>query len=428
MLGAAAVAALAALGWAFAPRPVAVEVARAQTGRFEASIEEEGRTRIRDSYTVSAPVAGRLSRITLREGDPVAAGQVLAWLSPQMPSMQDARSLAEAQARLRATDAAVAVARAQLERSRVDLVQARQKLGRSGQLARAGFVAGSALEDDRLAVEAAQRELEAANGQLEMAQHERAQAAAALRPATMTMTMATAIAPAKGEASGAASARFSDPAGRGNPGRDREDAIGGPPLALRAPVEGVVLKVNQGSESTVTAGSAVLAIGDPRRMEVLVQMLTTDAVRALPGTAAVIEGWGGPPVAAKVRRVEPAAFTKVSALGVEEQRVNVLLDVVTVPDAWRHMGDGFRVLARVITASADGVVLVPVGALFPRPEGGMAVYRLTEDGRAHLQPVELGGRNARVGWVTSGLAAGQRVIVYPPAGVADGGRVRERSP
>ncbi len=426
MLGAAAVAALAALGWAFAPRPVAVEVARAQTGRFEASIEEEGRTRIRDSYTVSGPVAGRLSRITLREGDPVAAGQVLAWLSPQMPSMQDARSLAEAQARLRATDAAVAVARAQLERSRVGLVQARQKLGRSEQLARAGFVAGSALEDDRLAVEAAQRELEAANGQLEMAQHERAQAAAALRP--VTLTMATAIAPAKGETSAAASARSSDPAGRGNPGRDHEDATGGPPLALRAPVEGVVLKVNQGSESTVTAGSAVLAIGDPRRMEVLVQMLTTDAVRALPGTAAVIEGWGGPPVAAKVRRVEPAAFTKVSALGVEEQRVNVLLDVVALPEAWRHMGDGFRVLARVITASADGVVLVPVGALFPRPEGGMAVYRLTEDGRAHLQPVELGGRNARVGWVTSGLAAGQRVIVYPPAGVADGGRVRERSP
>lgn len=249
-----------------------------------------------------------------------------------------------------------------------------------------------ALDDDRLAVDAAQRERDTAASQREVARQERAQAAAALQPPG-----------AAGGKSGAA------------------------PLVLRAPADGVVLKVPQPSEASVAAGAVVMTLGDTRQMEILAQLLTTDAVQAQAGGAAVIEGWGGPPLLARVRRVEPAAFTKVSALGVEEQRVNVLLEMTPTPDAWKRMGDGFRVLVRVVTTSADGVLLVPIGALFPRPEGGMAVYRL-DGGRARLQPVELGGRNSRVGWVKSGLSAGQRVIVYPPAGVNDDGRVTERSP
>lgn len=393
-----AVAAVAALAWAFAPRPVGVETARVDKGRFEQAIEEDGRTRVRDAYTVSAPVMGRLARITLREGDTVRAGQPVAVLTPAMPSLQDDRSVREAQARLKAAQAGEAVARSRVEAARVALEQARVQLARSEQLAREGFLGAASLDHDRLALQAAQRELEAALGQQDVAAQERAQAAATLQP------VSAASAGTAGTGSGA-----------------------GRPVVLRAPVDGVVLRVTRTSEATVPAGTALVEIGDPERMEVLAELLTTDAVQAVPGTAAVVEGWGGPPVPAKVRRVEPAAFKKVSALGIEEQRVNVLLDVDTPPPEWRRMGDGFRVTVRVVTVAADDAVQVPVGALFPRPEGGMAVYRY-EDGRARLQPVTLGGRNARVGWVREGLAPGQTVITYPPPAVADGGRVEERRP
>lgn len=390
-LAVSAVAAVAGLTWAFAPRPVRVETAVVEKGRFEQSIEEDGRTRVRDPYTLSTPVAARLLRVTLREGDAVKAGQVVAMLSPVMPSLQDERSVREAQARLKAADAGVAVARARAEGSRAALALARTQLARSERLAREGFTANASLDQDRLRLETAQREFEAAVGQQEVAAQERAQAAAALQPLS------------------------------------RDGAGAGHPVLLRAPVDGVVLRVARTSEGTLAAGSAVMDIGDPGRMEVLAELLTSDAVQARPGTPAVIEGWGGPAVPARVRLVEPAAFKKVSALGVEEQRVNVLLDVETPPAEWRRMGDGFRVVARIITTTAEDATLVPVGALFPRPEGGMAVYRF-QDGRARLQAVELGGRNARSGWVRSGLKPGDQVITYPPPAVTDGARVAQRKP
>ena len=189
---------------------------------------------------------------------------------------------------------------------------------------------------------------------------------------------------------------------------------------------GVVLKVTQPSEATLPAGTALLDVGDPRQMEVLSELLTTDAVQAQPGRRVVIERWGGPPVEGQVRRVEPAAFTKVSALGIEEQRVNVLIDVTGPPEQWQAMGDGFRVVVRVITASVDPALLVPVGALFPHGQS-MAVYVL-EGNRARLQPVDVGGRNDTHAWVRSGLATGQTVIVYPPSTVANGKRVKTRAP
>jgi HlyD family secretion protein len=195
---------------------------------------------------------------------------------------------------------------------------------------------------------------------------------------------------------------------------------------VRSPVAGVVLKVAQPSEATIPAGAALLDIGDPGRMEVVSELLTADAVQAQPGRRVVIERWGGPPAEGRVRLVEPAAFTKVSALGIEEQRVNVVIDVPDPPPAWRGMGDGFRVGVRIITASVDQAVLAPVGALFPHA-GGFAVYRL--DGRkARLQPVDVADRNATVAWVRSGLTPGQSVIVYPAAAVADGRAVKVRAP
>lgn len=385
---AAAAAAAAALAWAFSPRPIDVEVAAVTTGTFEEAIEEDGQTRLKDRYTISAPVASRLARITLREGDAVAAGDVVAVLTPVMSSMVDDRSAREAAARLRAASAGIERAAARVERARVALEEARLDLQRSEKLASDGFVSAARLDSARLALTAARRELDTASAEREVAVHERALAAAALHPA-----------------------------GAGVDGR---------PLAVRSPVSGVVLKLALQSESTIAPGAALLDVGDPARMEVVAELLTTDAVQARPGTRTVIERWGGPPVEGRVRRVEPGAFTKVSALGIEEQRVKVLVDIVDPPAVWSRLGDAFRVTVRVITKSADHALLVPVGAIFPHQEH-FAVYRL-EGSRARLQPVELGGRNGTFAWVRKGLSAGQDVIVYPPSSIVDGKRVKVRKP
>ena len=382
-------AAVAALAWAFAPRPVEVEVAAVRQGRFEQAIEEDGRTRLKQRYTISAPVAARLERISLREGDSVSAGDVVAQLTPVMSSMVDERSIREARARLQGASAAVDRGAARIARARIAVQQAQVEVQRTEKLAAEGFLPGSRLDSDRLALAAAQRELEVAIAEHDVAVHEQQQAATLLQPPGVT------------------------------------DARSGS-LKVRSPVAGVVLKVAQPSEATLPAGTALLDVGDPRQMEVLSELLTTDAVQAQPGRRAVIERWGGPAVEGRVRRVEPAAFTKVSALGIEEQRVNVLIDVTSPPEQWQAMGDGFRVVVRVITASVDPALLLPVGALFPHGQS-MAVYVL--DGkRARLQPVEIGGRNGTDAWVRSGLVADQTVIVYPPSAVADGKRVKTRAP
>jgi HlyD family secretion protein len=388
IVAAVIITALAALAWAFSPRPVEVETAVVERGHFEQSIEEDGRTRLKDRYTISSPVAARLARITLREGDRVAAGDAVAVLSPLMSAMVDERSSREARARLEAARANVTMAGARLERARVARQEADLELQRNEKLAREGFVSTSRLDSARLAVDGARREYEAAAAARDAAKHESDQAAAVLQPATSAT---------------------------------------GRPFVLRSPVAGVVLRVPLQSEGTVAPGTALLDVGEPSRMEVIAQLLTTDAVQAAPGTRAMIERWGGPPVQGRVVQVEPAAFTKISALGIEEQRVNVVIDIHKPPEEWRSMGDGFRVTVRVITASIDNAVLVPVGGLFPYADGGMAVYRLDE-GHARLQPIQLAGRNGSVGSVTAGLQPGQTVVVYPPPALADGKRVRIRKP
>lgn len=387
--GAGAAAIVALLAWAFAPRPVAVEAGVVQAGRFEQGIEEDGRTRLRDRYSVSAPVAARLTRIVLREGDRVRAGDTVAVLLPVMSSMIDDRTAREAAARHAAASAGVQRAGARVDRARIAVEEAQLELHRMEKLAREGFLSASRLDSARLGLSAVQREQEAARAEREVALQERAQAAAVLQP----------------------------------PG----PVQAGQPLAVRSPVDGVVLKVAQPSEATLPAGAALLDIGDPARMEVVAELLTTDAVQAQPGRRAVIERWGGPPVQGRVRRVEPAAFTKVSALGIEEQRVKVLIDLESPPAGWQVVGDGFRVTVRIITQSVDQAVLAPVGALFPFADGGMAVYRI--DGkRARLQPVEVAGRNGSDAWIQSGLQPGQSVVVYPPPTVNEGRRVQVRKP
>jgi HlyD family secretion protein len=210
------------------------------------------------------------------------------------------------------------------------------------------------------------------------------------------------------------------------------DRSGARAFALRAPTAGRVLRVAQTSETTVALGTPLLELGDTRSLEVVAELLTADALQAKPGSRVLIERWGGDEVLqGRVRRVEPAAFTKVSALGVEEQRVKVLIDIDSAPEQWRALGDGFRVGVRIVTMAVDNALKVPVSAVFPVPDresgmqGGMAVFTVEHD-RARITPVQVGARNGAHAWVQHGLTPGGTVIVYPPSSVKDGVRVKAR--
>lgn len=390
---AAALAAVALLAWAFAPRPVEVETAVVTQGHFESGIDEDGKTRLRDRYVVSAPLAGVLSRISLREGDAVDADAIVATLRPTLSPMVDERTLREQQAHLEMAQAQVDRATARAEGAKVALLQAKNEAQRSEQLARQGFVSATKLESDRLAVQAAQKDLDAAAEERHVAGHEVEQARAALSAVR---------------------------------GTDRRG------FALRAPIRGRVLRVAQSSEAAVALGTPVIEVGDTARLEVVAELLTTDALKTRPGARVRIERWGGStPLEGRVRGVEPAAFTKVSALGVEEQRVKVLIDLTSAPQEWQALGDGFRVSVHIITLSQDQAVQVPVSAVFPLPDregearSRMAVFML-DGSRARMVPVTVGARNGTHTWLQAGLQPGAAVIVYPPATLADGARVKPR--
>lgn len=388
-LAGSSIAALLALAWAFAPRPLEVETATVIEGLFEATVDDDARTRLHDRYVVSAPLAGRLNRIALREGDGVAAGDVVATLTPALSPLLDERSLGEQRARLAAAQAGVERASARVEGANVAVLQARNEARRSEELARQGFVAATKLEADRLGLLAAQKEHDAAQAERHVATHEVQQARAALAAVQ-----------------------------RG----------GGPAFAVRAPVAGRVLRVLQASEGSVALGTPLLELGDTGRMDVVAELLTTEAVRIKPGQPVHIERWGGPgELQGRVRLVEPGAFTKVSALGVEEQRVRVLMDLTSPPEQWRSLGDAYRVGVRVVVVSEPRARQVPLAAVFPRTDAsGMAVFVL-DGSRARLQPVDVVARSSTHAWVRGPQpAAGTPVIIYPPAAVVDSARVKPR--
>lgn len=388
---------LALLAWAFAPRPLEVETASAVIGPFEQTVDEDARTRLVERYVVSTPLAGQLQRLTLREGDAVEAGAVVATLLPAASPMLDARTRSELQARAGAAEAGVAQAASRIAAARVALERARVEQQRSEQLAAQGFVAPTKIDADRLAVRAAASDLQAATEGEHVARHELEQARAALG--------------AYGAAAG---------------GR----ATGG--FALRSPIAGRVLKCHVSSEAPLAAGAPVLEVGDTAKLEIVAELLTTDALAARPGAPVRVERWGGPGVLeARVARIEPAAFTKVSALGVEEQRVLAVIELTSPRERWAALGDGFRVAVRIVTRSEPKVLKLPVSAVFPRPgtvaagEAAHAVF-VIDGGRARLQPVTLAARNGQEAWIAGGLADGATVVVYPPAGLADGARVKAR--
>lgn len=377
----------ALLALAFRPGATPVDVAEVSRGPLTVTIRDEARTRARELYLISAPVAGRLLRVGNRAGEAVEAGAVIAVVQPAPPLFLDERSRRESEAAVRAAEAALALARAELEQADSRLAWAQAEAQRAETLFASAVVSRSALDRARLEL----RTAAAARGQ--------ARAGVNVRQANLET----------------ARARLADPAPGGTSART---------VPIRAPASGRVLRVLQESEAVVAQGAPVMEIGDPADIEVVAELLSSDAARVSVGAPVVIDSWGGEPLRGRVRRIEPAGFLKVSALGVEEQRVNVIIDPVDPPPAWRAVGHGYRVEAAVAVWSADSVLRVPVGSLF-REGGRWAVFQV-EGGRARLTPVQIGQSDGEVAEVRSGLGAGQRIVVYPGQAVSDGGRVRPR--
>jgi HlyD family secretion protein len=386
-LGGIAVAALVA--WTLRPQPVAVEVAAASPGTFEQTIVEDGKTRVRERYVVSAPLAGQVARIALKPGDRVEEGQVVAVLTPAMPAFLDARAESEIVERVGAAEAQRLRAHAEQLKAQAQLQQATLDRDRASRLAREGFVSASAREQAELTLRTAERAVDAAAFAEHAAQHDEAQARAAL-------------ARYRGESSGTGS----------SPGR----------WHVRSPVGGSVLKVAQESEGVVTIGAPLVEIGNPRSLEAVVDVLSQESVNVLPGMEARLQlGPDVPPLAGRVRTVEPEGFTKVSALGIEEQRVNVIVDFVEPLERVRTIGDGFRVDASIVTFRVNEAVKVPVGALF-RTGPQWSVF-VAQGNRARLTSVTVGRRNATEAVIDSGIAAGDEVVVYPSEALRDGDRI-----
>lgn len=386
----AGLAILAGLGWlVFRPAPVRVELGTVERGRLVVTVDEEGETRVRDRFVVAAPIAGRVARLVLEPGDPVQTGTVVARMHP-LPL--DPRSQAEATARLEAAQAAVREADARVDNARAAQAQAARSAARSRQLGRSGTIGQEELELSELDATLRQKELEAAEFAARAARYNLEAARAAL------------MAPG-GDGSQALVAACES----GEPGC----------IELRSPVDGRVLRVPEKSERVVAAGTPLLELGDPRALEIVVDLLSTDAVKVRPGAPMWVEDWGGAAaLAARVRRVEPSGYTKLSALGVEEQRVDVVGDFT---DGSGGLGDGYRIEARIVVAEADDVLLVPSSALFRR--GGAWHVFAVAGGRATLRAVEVGRGTPQQSEVLAGLAAGDVVVLHPSDRVADGVRV-----
>ena len=387
-VGLLALAALAVL--AFRPAPVPVETARVERGDVSVTIDEEGETRVRDRFVITAPIDGRVARIALHAGDTVEQGTVVARMNP-LPL--DPRRRAEAAAQLDAAEAARREAEARVERAQAAYEQARRSADRARRLGAVGTIGKEERELSELNETATQKELDASRF--------------AAQAAAFTLEAARAALLAPGSEGGTAWVRACEHEGEGC-------------LELRSPVAGVVLRVPQESERVVSLGTPLLELGDPTALEIVVDVLSTDAVKVPPGAVARLDQWGGADaLTARVRLVEPSGFTKVSALGVEEQRVNVIADFVTPPGP---IADGYRVEVHIVVWEGSDVLKVPTSALFRR-QGAWCVF-VVDSGRARRRQVEVGQRSATDAQVLGGLEAGETVIVHPSDQVDDGVRVR----
>ena len=381
---------VAAIVWGFMPRPILVETAVVKRGPLQVSVEEEGKTRVIDRFVVSAPVDGFARRLDADVGDIVKRGATLLLLDPLRSTVLDPRSRAEAQARVAAAEASLKRAQKDVEAADAEARRLETQHKRARELHAAGTIADEALDEIAASAERSQAQERSAEYAVEVARHDLEAARTALRHS--------------------AAQRSQEPAET---------------VSVRAPVGGRILKIVHESEGVVDAGDPLLEIANPRGLEVEVELLSADAVKVGPGTRVLFERWGGEhPLQGLVRIVEPVGFTKISALGVEEQRVLVIADITSPPDQWARLGDGYRVEARFVLWEGEDVLQIPSSTLFRHGEG-WAVFAV-EDGMARRRPAMLGHRNGLITEVLSGLEEGDTLITHPDDAIDDGVEVQPR--
>ncbi|MGE5807839.1 MAG: efflux RND transporter periplasmic adaptor subunit [Nitrospirota bacterium] len=377
------------LVYGFMPKPVDVDVVPAKRGPLRVTVEEEGRTRVKDRFVVSAPVAGYLKRVDLEVGDAVRKGQCVARLEPLRSSVLDPRSRAEAEAAAASARAALDAVKEKARAAAADAEYSRARNLRMKKLAADGHIS----KDD-----------------LDQSESETKKTDAIL------LSSEAAVSAAKGDLERAESVlRYSA----------AENVADGGKTVVAAPVTGKVLKLHHESEGVVNSGDPLLDIGNPHGLEVKAEVLSADAVKIRQGMPVVFERWGGDmPLSGRVHIVEPAGFTKVSSLGVEEQRVLVIVDFTSPADAWQGLGDGYRLDASFIIWEGKDVLQVPASALFRKGEG-WALF-IVENNRARMRPVEVGNRNGLVAEIVKGVVEGEQVIAHPDDRLGEGRRVRTK--
>jgi HlyD family secretion protein len=380
--------------FAFLPQPVEVDAEVVSRGPLRVTVNEDGKTRIKERFVVSTPLAGQLRRVELKPGDPVEAGQtLLATILPNNPDLLDPRARAEAEARVSAFDAAAKRAETNVKVALREREHAESEHERIRRLREMGASSESALEDALYTMQARQETHRAAEFALQMAQFELQQSQAALL-------------------------RFRVPTDNAEPPAEWQ-------FDIISPIKGRVLRVLKESAAVLPAGTPLMELGDPANLELEIDVLSTDAVKVTPGDTILVEHWGGEqPLTGTVRVVEPAAFTKISALGVEEQRVWIIADLNVSPEERGSLGDAFRFEGRIVVWEGEDVLQVPVSALF-RQGDEWAVF-VMNDAHARLRTVQLGHRNPDAAEVLEGLAEGERVIIYPSDRVQDGVTVQPR--
>ena len=391
---------LAMIVYAFIPKPIEVDVARVDRGPMRVTVDQDGKTRVKERYVISAPLMGRLIRVNLKAGDPVDAGKtVIASIVPTPPELLDARARDETEARVRAAEATLAQSETAIVRAVAQRDQAVIDLGRAREMANQTVATQQELDDKTLAVAVREADLKAMNFARDTARFQLEQARAAL-----ARTEVGSMSPSTVPSSSAA-----------------DDSL----FQVISPVTGFVLRVWQESEATVNPGAQLLEVGDISDLEAVIDVLSRDAVKIHRGDMVLLEHWGGDaPLRARVRVVEPSGFMKISTLGVEEQRVWVIADFVDPPEKRPTLGDAFRVEARVIIDEARNVLKIPTSALF-RTGTDPAVFLVTNR-VAHQHKVKVGRQNGLEAEILEGLSEGDLVVLHPSDQIQDGVKIRQR--
>jgi HlyD family secretion protein len=397
LLGLSAVALVATLIYlAMRPQPQLVDTAEVVRGALRVTVDEDGVTRIKERYIVSTPLAGRLERIHLEAGDEVSAhSTILARMQPTDPELLDPRAVAQAEARVKAAERRLEVTKAELTKAEAAQEFAQLELKRAEKLVNDNAISSTAFEEKQLANRLRTEEVRSAQFGVEIAEYE-----LKLERSALLLTR---------------------PSGTDESPGDREMQ-----LEVRAPINGRVLRVHQESSAVLSAGASLMEIGDPSDLEVVVDVLSSDAVRVSPGAEVVLENWGGAaPLRGQVRTIEPSGFTKLSALGVEEQRVNVIVELLDSADQRRNLGDGYRVDARIVVWEEDDVLKIPASALF-RIEEDWHVFAV-RGATAKQVSVEIGQNNGIEAQVVSGLRRNEEVVVHPSDQLSDGTMIEKRN-